>query len=207
MVRVYTTYANIFSADLKENDAVFCTPYNINQPIETLFDRVENCGNYAASGNTPYILEQFLGIAFQLVYQTGLFIDDCKAWKRLPVQQKTWTAFKNFFATTHNEWRESQSTTTGAEFHSANLLQEKYTTQLYQQETFDAIANLATATSSDQATVATLTATNSTLTSALTACQLQLVEALQNVTKLTNSLANLNRNHRNLERLPEERLA
>ena len=129
------------------------------------------------------------------MHQTGLFIDDCKAWKHLPVQQKTWTAFKNFFATAHNEWRESQSTTTGAEFHSANLLQEEDTSQLYQQETVDAIVNIATATASDRATVATMTATNSTLTSALTACQLQLVEALQNVTKLTNSLANLNRNH------------
>ena len=175
---LYITYANISSADLQENDAVFCTPYNINQPIETLFDRIEICGDYVAAGNTPYSLEQVLGIAFQLVYQTGLFVDDCKAWKSLPVQQKTWTDFKNFFATANNEWREPQNTTTGAEFHSVNLLQEEDTTQLYQQENVDTIANLDTSTDSNQATVATLTATNSNLTSALTACQLQLVEAL-----------------------------
>ena len=136
------------------------------------------CGDCAAAGNTPYSLEQVFGIAFQLVYQTGLFVDDCKSWKRLPVQQKTWTAFKTFFATAHNEWWESQSTTTGSEFHYANLLQEEDTTQLYQQEVVDAIANLSTATASDRATVATLTATNSTLAAALTACQLQLVESL-----------------------------
>ena len=58
----------------------------------------------------------------------------------------------------------------------------------------DAISNLATATASNRATVATLMVTNSTLTEALTACQLQLAEALQNVTKLTTSLANLNIN-------------
>ena len=108
--------------------------------------------------------------------------------------KKTWTGFKTFFATAHNEWRKSQSTTTGAEFHSANLLQEQDTTQLYQQETVDAIANLATATASDRAMVAILTATNSTLTSALTACQLQLVEALQDVAKLTTVIADLNKN-------------
>ena len=121
--------------------------------------------------------------AFQLVYQTGLFVDDCKAWKCLPKQQKTWIGLKTFFAAAHKEWHKSQSTTTGAEFHSANLLQEEDTTQIYQQETVNAIANLATATASDRATVATLTATNRTLTSALTDCQLQLVEALQNVAK------------------------
>ena len=42
---VYATYANISSAYLQENDAVFWTPYDINQPTETLFDRVENCGD------------------------------------------------------------------------------------------------------------------------------------------------------------------
>ena len=101
---LYKTYANISSADLQENDAVFCTPYNINQKIENIFDRLESCGDYAAAGNTPYSLEQVLEITFQLVYQTVLFVDYCKAWKRLPVQQKTWTAFKNFLATAHNEW-------------------------------------------------------------------------------------------------------
>ena len=39
---LYVTYANISSTDLQENDAVFRTPYDINQTIETLFDRVEN---------------------------------------------------------------------------------------------------------------------------------------------------------------------
>ena len=42
---LYATYANIYSADLQENNAVFRTPYDINQPIESLFDRVENCGD------------------------------------------------------------------------------------------------------------------------------------------------------------------
>ena len=96
---------NISSADLQENDAVFRTPYDINQPIETLFDRVENYGDYAAAGNTPFSLNQVIIIAFKLVYLTGLFVDNYKSWKRLPTQQKTWIGFKNFFATAHNEWR------------------------------------------------------------------------------------------------------
>ena len=65
---LYTNYANISSTDLQENDAVFRTPNDINQPIESLFDRVENCGDYAATGNTPYSLEQVIGIALQIIY-------------------------------------------------------------------------------------------------------------------------------------------
>ena len=130
---LYATYANISSIYLQENDAVFRTLYDIYQPIETLFDRVKNCGDYAAAGNNPYSLKKVIGIAFQLVYQTGLFVDDCKSWKRLSKQQKTWIGFKTFFAISHNEWQESQSTTPGPELHSANILQEEGTTQLYQQ--------------------------------------------------------------------------
>ena len=56
--RIYTTYANISSADLQENDAVFRKIYDINQPGENLFDRVENYGGYTAAVNNPYSLEQ-----------------------------------------------------------------------------------------------------------------------------------------------------
>ena len=73
-------------------------------------------------------------------------------------------------------------------------MQDQSATQLYQQETVDAIANLATATARDRATVATLTATNITLTLALTACQIQLVEALQDVAKLTTFISDLRKN-------------
>ena len=53
----YKTYANISYADLQENDSVFRTRYDINQPIETLFNKFENCGDFDAAGNTPYSLE------------------------------------------------------------------------------------------------------------------------------------------------------
>ena len=85
---LYATYAIISSADVQENNAVFSTPYNVNQPIESLFNWVENCGDYAAAGNTPYSLEQVISSAFQLVYHTGPFVDDCKSCKRLTTQQK-----------------------------------------------------------------------------------------------------------------------
>ena len=62
-----TTYTKISYVDLQENDAVFRTPYDINQPIESLFDRVKHYGDYAAASNTPYRLEQVIGIALLIV--------------------------------------------------------------------------------------------------------------------------------------------
>ena len=58
----------------------------------------------------------------------------------------------------------------------------------YHQDTVDAIANLATATASDHASVAPLTVTNSNFSSGLAATNVTLVSALQEITKLTSLL-------------------
>ena len=54
------------------------------------------------------------------MFQTGIFNDDCKLWRRQPADVKTWNHFKEFFATAHQEWRESQTTNAGAVFQSGN---------------------------------------------------------------------------------------
>ena len=74
--------------------------------------------------------------------------------------------FKTLFVTAHQEWRESQVTTAGTGFQSANHLyqqENQLANHLYQQEKVDAITNLATTTASDCDSVAALTATNITL--------------------------------------------
>ena len=41
---------------------------SIFSTVDEMFNRVKNCGDYTDAGNTPYSLEQVIGIAFQLVY-------------------------------------------------------------------------------------------------------------------------------------------
>ena len=133
-----------------------------------------------------YTPEQVVAVTYQLVFQTCLFVEDCNIWCRKEPSDKTWTSFKVFFATPQQEWRELQVTTSGAGLQTANAA-------VYHQDTVEAIANLATAMDSDCAAVAALSATNSTLTTKLTACQEKLVEALQEVTKLSNQNSELRR--------------
>ena len=113
---LYATYANISASALQDNDKRLRDPYNSNQTFETLINQVENTVDYASAGDTPYTPAQVVGIACQLVFQTGLFNNNCKLWRRQPEDVKTWTRFKEFFATAHHEWNESQTTTAGAVF-------------------------------------------------------------------------------------------
>ena len=86
---LYETYNNISPADLQSNDARLRSPYDANHPVENLFDQVKDSVNYAAAGDTPYTPEQVVDIAFQILFQTGLFLDDYKTWKRKPPNEKT----------------------------------------------------------------------------------------------------------------------
>ena len=119
-----------------------------------------------------------------------MFNDDCKLWRRQPADVKTWTRFKEFFATAHQEWRELQTTTSGAVFQSGNHAYPS-ANHAYENETVEAIANVATATASDHASVTALTATNRTLTTTCTATQSQLLIALQDLSKLHVTVADL----------------
>ena len=79
---LYSTYANISASSLQDNNKRLRSPYDRNQPFETLINQFENAVDYASTGDTPYTPAQVIGIAFQLMFQTGIFNDDCKLWRR-----------------------------------------------------------------------------------------------------------------------------
>ena len=183
MDHIYAAYAKISASALQDNDKRLRSPYNSNQSFETLINQVENAVDYASAGDTPYTPAQVVRIAFQLVFQTRIFNDNWKLWRRQLADVKTWTRFKECFATSHQEWRESQTTTAGAVFQSGNHTYQS-ANHAYQNETAKVIKKLATATASDRASVAALTATNSTLTAYCTATHSHLLIALQDLAKL-----------------------
>lgn len=186
---LYAQYARISAADLHANDGNFKAAYDPNLPIETLFDQIENGVDFAAAALTPYTPEQVVSTAYQCIFATGLFTEECKVWKRRTSADKTWANFKTAFSLAHRELREARLTTAGATGYSSANSVVQSAGHVHQQETIDAIANLATATSHDRASVATLTATNSTLTAELTKVNAKLVNALQDNLKLAEKLA------------------
>ena len=115
-----------------------------------------------------------------------MFAEDYKLWRRRAAGDKNWQQFKTYFIMDHQELRESQKTLQGAGYHATNntFVQTSDDSDL-KQETADAIANLATATAADRATVATLIHTNSKLTQELIIINPKLVIALETNKRLT----------------------
>jgi rubrerythrin len=128
---------------------------------------------------------QVLSIAYQSIFRTGIFADDCKIWKRQPAAYKTWAQFKIDFRVAYKEYNESLDIAPrAAGFHTEDYVDP-------QDSTIDAIANLATATAEDRKAVANLTETNASITKALAKSNEKLLTALAQVNTLTAKLADL----------------
>jgi hypothetical protein len=190
------TYGNITPANLADIDAKMKTPFDPSQPIEVLFDQIEDTADLAAAANVAYTAAQIVVYGYNLVFQTGVFIDACRDWRRRPEANITWNQFKIDFALAHQELRESQLTSQGAGYQSANsaMFQGQDTqasNDSWHTQTADALANLATATVSDRSAVSVLTATNSDLSSALSSANSKLATAQADITALKTKVASL----------------
>ena len=93
---LYTMYDNIFPSDLQDNDAWLRTPYDENHLIENLRDQIEKAVSYAVAGQNPCTPAHIVAITYHLVFQTGLFLDDCKTWRQKDPSKKYLDQLKDF---------------------------------------------------------------------------------------------------------------
>jgi hypothetical protein len=162
LTHLLTYYAMIAPTELMQNYERLNTPYDPNQPIELLFQKIQDARAFAVAGGHPYGAAMMVNVAYTLVFNTGLFPDDCRAWQSRAIAEKTWAQFKLDFATAHREFRLTNHNAQHSGFHSANMMIEQGRDESMQ-DTVNAIAQLSTATASDRGTVATLTTTNAKL--------------------------------------------
>ena len=147
-------YGRITEHALSTNDTKFKTPMDPSQPFESFITQLEDSIEYAAAGNAPYTTPQVLTTAYTLVFNTGIFTDACREWRRKPAADKTWATFKTHFAEAHQDYRQTETTARTAGYHSANNAMTTFG---------DALANLATTTASDRTLMSELQATNTEL--------------------------------------------
>jgi hypothetical protein len=79
------------------------TPYDPNQPIETLFQQIQDARAFVEGGRQPYCVAMIINVAYTLVFNMGLFPNACQAWQSRAIAGKTWAQFKLDFATAHRD--------------------------------------------------------------------------------------------------------
>jgi hypothetical protein len=182
-----TYYSIIAPTELTQNCERLNTPYDPNQPIETLFHQIQDARAFAVAGGQPYGAAMIVKVAYTLVFNMGLFPDVCRAWQSSAISAKTWSQFKIDFATAHREIRLTNQTAQQSGFHSASMMIEQGLDDSMQ-ETAEAIAQLSTATASDWGTVATLTTTNAKLANQLEAAHALIAQLKSEIVTLKTKI-------------------
>jgi hypothetical protein len=193
LTHLLTYYAMIAPKELTQNYERQNAPCDPNQPIEALFQQIEDDRAFAVAGGQPYGAAMIVNVAYPLVFNTGLFPDACRAWQSRATAGKTWVQFKLDCATAHREFRFTNQTAQQSGFHSANVMIEQGLKETMQ-DTVDTISQLTTSTASDRGYVATLTTTNAKLATQLEAAQAQIAQLKDEIAALktrSNLLGNV----------------
>jgi hypothetical protein len=80
LTHLLTYYAMIAPTELTQNCERLNAPYDPNQPIETLFQQIQDARAFAVAGGQPYGAAMIVNVVYTLVFNTGLFPDACRAW-------------------------------------------------------------------------------------------------------------------------------
>ena len=179
LTHLYETYAAIFNAEWLANDKRFREAYPPTFPIEVASRHIDNKVTYANAGSTPYSRKQVMDNAYQLVLNTSIFAADCREWNKKAADDKTFPHLKVFLVAAHREWRLLLRNDNGTLYGAAHNATAHPDDGYLQQETVDAIANLATATASNRAAISQLTAMVKRLRAELVTMSAEFVTALQ----------------------------
>ena len=106
---MFTHYGKITPQALVANNKLFTQDWDPTTPFETLIDQIESAQEFALDGGQPYSNRQILTNAYHLVYQTGLYFEDCKRWMEKPPQEHTWDNFKTHILAAQDQLRLQQT--------------------------------------------------------------------------------------------------
>lgn len=125
--RLFRRYGKLTSDKLKKaQSAVESFQYNLTDPLESFYQKIEDLRDLGDAANKPYTEPQLIGYALDIIKNTHDFEDAQKEWNRkLPVEQ-TWENFKIHFEEALEELEEIRGETMRhTSFHQAQLVHEQ----------------------------------------------------------------------------------
>ena len=106
------------------------TIYDPAQPIDIIFNSIDNLAEYAISAEEELTQIQTINLALVISNNQWIFKDDIRAWKRTNQAYKTWDNFKHDFRKAQLELRETGCTIDELGFHNANAIVDQMMVRL-----------------------------------------------------------------------------
>ena len=105
--------------------------YKIEEPIDILFNTIEDLGEIAELARRPYFPAQIVYLGYIVVSKNRVFRSDIWKWMRRPEYYKTWTIFKDTFTEARRELIDTDATVDELGFRSANAIVTQIVEQLW----------------------------------------------------------------------------
>ena len=171
VTHLFTEYGQVENQDLVRNCAKLSDPWDANWPFQELVQRVQEIQEFEDDGGRTIADEDIFDTIYTLVYNTGLFYDDCDKWDKKQQDEKTWANFQAHFHSAQRKYKRKQKYSTRTRgYHGANNIKEMDGTQ-------DALINLATDAAEDRETMMSQNKTIANLTKTVAALTRQLQQA------------------------------
>ena len=132
---LFSTYGKINEQELQTKyDETTKMSYSVSDPIDDIFNAVEDLCEIAEFADTPYSPRQQVNIGYLILNKQPIFRSDVRKWMRKPMQDKTWVAFMAHFRQAHQELRDTDTSMAELGFHSANAIVEQIVDRLREEE-------------------------------------------------------------------------
>lgn len=116
-----STYGKVLEHELYgKYDITTKLTYNMSDPINKIFNLVEDLCEAAKLGNYPYSPIQQVNIGYQIVSKRRIFWTDVQNWMRKYVGDKIWANFVAHLHQAHRELRDAYATIGKLGYQSAN---------------------------------------------------------------------------------------
>jgi hypothetical protein len=112
---LFISYGSITSVDIEQNFENMRKAWDPQHPVETLFNKIQDCVDFAVAGGVTIGAAQKLSSAYSKIFKSGKFNSACRRWDEIIEADKTWNNFKIHFAAAYRQHRQMQGETVGAQ--------------------------------------------------------------------------------------------
>jgi hypothetical protein len=113
---IFTTYGKITPQQVKAKEIeLYNMHFDISQPVDTVFNAVDDLSDLAEHGNSPMSEQQMIDLAYVIFAKQTILQQDLRLWNRLPIAERTWTNMTQHFRDAQTDF--SSLPTAGDVFH------------------------------------------------------------------------------------------
>jgi hypothetical protein len=104
LTHLFATNGKITPQQVKATEiSIYNMPYDISQPVDTVFNAIEDLSDLAEHANSPMTMQQMVDLAYVIFAKQPILQPDLRLWHRKPIIDRTWANMLQHFREAQND--------------------------------------------------------------------------------------------------------